>query len=362
MLHDKWNSLDIELRTVDTLLPGRNPILCETMGQADQLRGIISQLKGKLDACGKGASAEQPLFQFKSDLAGMEIPADVKECYQDEIGNRLAAIDLALRTTLGKEYPSREAANQAQQIYNQLQSDFITGNPRKNGTKLRSCIESADFSEKTKEQLLEQLFQHENSREIKASIVISTVSYMILIAIMISSYFFLLSGTLEFAQKDVTVFGIPLMLRDVFVKDSLAFMDGLINGFVVFGRCFGDIFKDSFFEYTGGFHYSLFGNLLWGAAGLFWVFIKQCCLGIARYFVSLVVTLFQAASIRYYIGYIIGSAIPITVSQFAFDKDKQEENVSRIKGWTAKKIFLALLVVIAVVLIIVFFAREELHF
>ncbi len=42
-------------------------------------------------------------------------------------------------------------------------------------------------------------------------------------------------------------------------------------------------------------------------------------------------------SIKYYIGYIIGSAIPIGVCQFSFDEDKQKENVERVKGWNIKK-------------------------
>lgn len=359
-LQEKWRQLDAKQRSVDTSLPERNPILCESREQAQQLQDIIDELNVKLNACGKGPSAEQPLQQLQSEVAAMDLQAEAKDYYQSEIGNRLAAIDLALRTTLGKEYPSREAANEAQQLYDQLQSAFIKGNPRKNGDKLRSRVEAADFSEKTKAELLEQLYQRENSREIKAAIVIGRISYAILIAIMVLSFFFPLTGTPALVEKDVKVFGVSLMLRDIQPTYSLRFMEGLINGLVVFGRSFGGIFVDGFHEYIGGFDSGLIGNLLWGIIGIFWVFIKQFFLGLARYCVSLVLMLFQAASVRYYIGYIIGSAIPIAVSQFAFDKDEEEENVSRIKDWTVKKIFLALLVVVAVGFIIFFFARQEL--
>lgn len=360
VLHEKWDNLDVETRSVDTLLSGRNPILCENYGQADQLRIIIAELKAKLDTCGTGTSSEQPLFQFKTELSSMDIPTEAKECYQKEIDNRLASIDLALRTALGKEYPSREAARNAQQLYNQFQADFATVNLRKHGDMLRNRIESADFSEKTKQELLERLFQHENSREIAVSKVIGAVSYVILIAIMIASYFFSLSGTPEFAQKDVKFFGVSLMLKDIKTMDSLGFMDGLKNGLMVYGRCFGDIFKNGFLEYTGGFDYGLIGNILWGVVGFFWVLIKHFFLGIARYLVSLVVTLFQTAPLRYYLGYIIGSAIPVSVSQFTFDQEEKVENVNRIKGWTTGKILLALLSIIAVILVIFYFAQQEL--
>lgn len=360
VLHEKWGSLDVELRSVDTLLPDRNPIICKNLERAEHLRMIISELKGKLDACGTGVSSEPPLLQFKTELSSMDIPVEAKECYQKEVDRRLASIDLALRTALGKEYPSREEARGAQELYDQIQADFTNGNLRKHGDTLRNSIESADFSEKTRQELLEQLFQHENSREIAVSKVIGTVSYVILFAIMISSYFFSLSGTPEFAKKDVNFFGASLLLKDVETMDSLGFMDGLKNGLLIYGRCFGDIFRNGFFEYIGGFDYGLIGNILWGVLGLFWVVIKHFFLGIASYLVSLVVTFFQTAPLRYYLGYIIGSAIPISVSQFTFDKEEEIENVNRIKGWTTGKILLALLSVATVVLVVFYFAQQEL--
>lgn len=150
------------------------------------------------------------------------------------------------------------------------------------------------------------------------------------------------------------------MIKDIQVTDELAFLDGLKNGLVVFGRSFGDIFVNGFFEYIDGFDYGLIGNVLWAFLGLFWVLIKQFLIGVARYFVSLAVTLVQTGTIPYYIGYVIGSGIPIAVSQFSFDEDKQEENVRRIKGWTVKKICVTVLLTLAVTAVIGYFVYQEL--
>ena len=359
-LHQKWTDLDLELRTVSTLLPDGKTIRCKTREQAEQLRATMQELKQRLDDCGEDVPAEQALLQFKSELSTMNIPSAAKKCYTEEIDKRLADIDLNLRTALGKEYPSREAAKEAQWLYKQIQSDFVTGNPRKNGGKFRQRIEAAEFSEPIKKELLDKLFQFENKRELQAAKILGTVSSVVLLAVVIASYFFHLSGTPEFARKDVVIRGVSLMLTDVQTVNTLTFFDGLKNGLMVFGRCIGDIFVNGFFDYTGGFQYGLIGNILWAVLGLFWVAIKHFFLGVARYLVSLVVTLIQAAPIRYYIGYVIGSAIPLAVSQLAFDEDKQEENVQRIKRWTVREICLVALVVIVVLAVTVYFAQQEL--
>lgn len=359
VLHQKWGDLDLELRTIDTLLPDGKPICCKTYEQAEQLRITIQELKQRLDTCGDRASAEQPLLQFKSELSDMNIPSAVQKCYTEEIDKRLANIDLSLRTALGKEYPSRDAAEDAQQLYKQIQSDFVTGNPRKNGGKLRQRIEAADFSGSIKKELLDELFLLENKKELRAAKILGTVSSVVLLSIVAASYFFHLAGTPEFAEKDIVIRGVSLMLTDVQAVNTLTFLDGLKNGLVVFGRCIGDIFVNGFFDYTGSFEYGLIGNILWAVLGLFWVAIKHFFLGLARYLVSLVVTLIQAAPIRYYIGYVIGSAIPLAISQLVFDEDKQEENVKRIKGWTARKICLTVLAVIIIFAVIMYFVWQE---
>jgi len=359
-LHQQWVSLDKQMRSVSTLLPNNKKISCKTIEQAEQLRPIVQELKQRLDGCGEGAPAESSLAQMKTDLAAMLVPSALRDCYVDEIDNRLAAIDTELRTTLGKEYATREDAREAERQYHQIRADFTTGNPRKNGAKFRERIESIDVTDEIREELLGELFQLENAREIKVAKTFSTVSGIILVTIIVASYIFHLSGTDEFARKDVIVKGVSLMITDIQQTDELSFLDGLKNGLVVFGRSFGDIFVNGFFEYTGGFTYGLLGNVLWAFWGLFWVFIKQVLLGIARYFVSLVVTIIQTAPIRYYIGYVIGAAIPLAVSQLSFDEDKQEENVKRIKGWSIKKICLTILVILAVVAVTIYFVQREL--
>lgn len=129
------------------------------------------------------------------------------------------------------------------------------------------------------------------------------------------------------------------MVTDVQIVDSFTFVDGLKNGLVVFGRCLGDVFVNGFSDYVGGFDYGLLGNIIWAFLGLVWVAFKHFLIFIPRYFVSLVITLFQSAPITYHIGYVIGSAVPLAVSQLCFDEDKQEENVRRIKGWTKRRFF-----------------------
>ncbi|NBH78851.1 hypothetical protein D3Z52_11835 [Clostridiaceae bacterium] len=335
-LHRKWNELDRQLRTVAPL-PDGSSFLCETPQQAQQLRPLVQQLSQRLEDCGKDASAEIPLFQLKEDVNAESLPPSVADSYRSEIDNRLTAIDLELRTTLGKEYSSREAARAAEQLYQQIRADFAAGNPRQDSALFRHRIEDADFSDEAKSELLNELFQYENAKELQTAKVFSTFSSIALLAIVIASYFFPLSGTAAFAQKDVTVKGVSLMLTDVHVTDSLTFVNGLINGLVVFGRCIGDIFVNGFFEYVRGFDFGLIGNILWAVLGLLWLPIKHIIIGIVRYLVSLIVTFFQDASFRYYLGYIIGTAVPFAVSQLSFDEDKQEENVKRIRGWTAKK-------------------------
>lgn len=354
-LQSRWDQLDITLRTVDTLLPNHTTILCETPAQAERFRVIAQELSQRLQDCGEGYTAEQPLQTLQRQLISDGTPPKLLKAYQDEIAAQLAQIDLTLRTTLGKVYPTREAARAAEATYDQIRADLEAGNPRKNGDKFRQRIEAADLSEETKRELKDELFQLENAKELKTAKTFSTITSAIILAIVIGSYFFSLSGTVEFAHKDVIVRGVSLMVTDVEVVDHFTFVDGLKNGLVVFGRCIGDIFVNGFFEYIGGFSYGLIGNIIWAFLGLFWVVIKEFFIGIGRYFVSLVVTLLQAAPITYYIGYVIGSAIPLAATQFNFDEDTQEENVKRIKGWKLHKIIFTVLIIVALAAASIYF-------
>lgn len=357
-LHQKWKDLDKNLRTIDPQLPNQDPLVCETRQEAEQLQSQIQTLDHELDAC--GTTDEKALLTFRSKLSDKNFSPVLVRCYQAEVDRRLTAIDLALRTTLDKEYPSREAARAAEEEYESIQPTFSQESPRKNPVEIRKRIENADFSESIRRQLLDQLFQYENAVELKTAKVFTAISTIIIFAIVIGSYFFQLSGTEEFSRKDVIVKGVSLMITDVQVDNDLTFLDGLKNGIVVFGRSVGEIFVDGFFDYIGGFDYGLLGNILRGFLGLIWVILKEFILFIPRYIVSLIVTLIQQASISYYIGYVIGAAIPIAVSQLNFDEDTPEENVKRIKGWTAKKVLLCIVAIVLVALISVHFILNEL--
>ena len=356
-LHQKWVELDEALRTVYTGLSAPESLLCDTSEEAKRLQPIAQHLQKQLVSFAE--LDESSLLSFKARLLEKDLPSFFVQCYLSEADSRLAAIDLTLRTALGKEYPTREAAKAAKKEFEAIQSLFTEGNPRKNGLSIKKRIENADFSDEIKSQLTGELFQYENAAELKTAKAFSSISSIILLVIVIGSFFFQLSGSIEFSQKDVVFKGVSLMVTDVQVDPDLSFVDGLKNGLVVFGRCVGDIFVNGFSSYIGGFDYGLIGNILWAFLGLMWVFFKEILIFLPRYFVSLIMTLFQAASLKYYIGYVIGSAIPIAVSQLNFDEETPEENVKRIKGWTFKKVSLVCLIAVFVLVICVYFILNE---
>ena len=203
------------------------------------------------------------------------------------------------------------------------------------------------------------MFQLENEKELKTIKMFSSISSMIILFIVIGSYFFQLSGTASFMDKEVTVFDVSLKVMDIQIVDDFTFIDGLKNGLVVFGRCIGDMFVNGFWDFINGFSYGWIGNILWFFLGFFWIVIKQVFIAIPKYLVSVGATFFQSASISYYIGYIIGSVIPIGVCQFSFDEDKQKENVERIKGWNIKKISMVIFAVLIMVAVSIYFIWSE---
>ncbi len=358
-LHQEWTELDDQLRSVSTLLSDGKSIRCKTYQQAEQLRPKVEDLKRRLDNCGEGLASESALMALKNSIKSDSLPSALIECYCNEIDRKLAEIDHIARTFLDKEYPTREAARKAEEAYCQIDAELWTGNPRKNGDMFRKRIQEADFSDTAKQQLLDKLFQAENARELKTAKIFSTFSTVVILAIVIGSYLFSLSGTLEFSHKNVVVKGVSLMVRDIRVVNNLGFIDGLKNGLVVFGRCFGDVFADGFLVYINGFNYGWVGNALWLILGFIWVFLVEILILLPRYLISLVLTFLQRAAFPYYIGYIIGSAIPLAVSQLNFDEDEQEENVKRIKSWTAKKIGTACLVLAVLLIVTIYFIQNN---
>lgn len=354
-LHQKWIELDSQLRTVSTLLPSGKSIRCKTYQQAEWLRPKVEELKRQLDACGEGQSAEIPLSELKDTIDGNGLPSALIECYQEEIDGRLAEIDRVARTVLGKEYPTREAAQAAEYTYQQIERDLQTGQPRKHGEEFRRRIQNADFSDTVKQQLMDKLFQAENAKELKAVKILSIFSATVILAIVIGSYFFTLSGTTEYANRSVVIRGIPLLIRKIELVEDLGFIDGFKNGLLIFGQSVWICFLEGLADYLDGFRFGLIGNVVWAFLGLFAVTFKEILVLLARYFVTLFVAFFQKAALPYYIGYMIGAAIPLAVSQLSFDEDKQEENVRRIKGWTIKKIGIAVFVVVLSISISVYF-------
>lgn len=359
-LHQKWVELDNQLRMVSTLLPGGKSIRCKTYQQAEWLRTKVEDLKQQLDACGEGQTAEAPLNELKSAISGSNLPSALAECYQREIDSRLAEIDRVARTVLGKEYPTREAAQKAEQEYQKIEADLQTGKPRKNGDVFRRRIQEADFSDMVREQLLDKLFQAENAPELKAAKIFSTFSAATLLVIVIGSYFFTLSGTAEYANRNVMIHGISLLIRKVEIVEDMGFIDGFKNGLLVFGQSVCVCFLEGLADYLDGFRFGLIGNVVWTFLGLLAIMVKEILLLLARYLVTLFVVFFQKASFPYYIGYVIGTAIPFAVSQLSFDEDKQEENVRRIKGWTVKKIVLVAVIILFALTITVYFVLTEL--
>lgn len=354
-LHQKWAELDNQLRTVSTLLPGGKSIRCKTYQQAEDLRPKAEDLKRRLDNCGEGAGSEAALMSLKSALETEALSSVLTNCYRDEIDRRLEEIDRMARTVLDKEYATREAAQAAERTYRQIERDLQTGHPRRNGEKFRKRIQDADFSDTAKQRLLDKLFQAENAKELKLAKIFSAFSAAVILAIVIGSYFFTLSGTAEYANRSVMIHGIPLLIRKVKIVEDLDFIDGFKNGLLVFGQSVCVCFLEGLADYLNGFRFGLIGNVAWTFLGLLAIVLKEILLLLARYFVTLFVAFFQKAAFPYYIGYIIGSAIPLAVSQLSFDEDKQEENVRRIKGWTVKKIVVTILLVLLSVVISAYF-------
>ena len=341
-MHRRWTELDLSLRTVAPLLNGSAPLVCSTKDEADELRAIVQKVHQRYVSCGEGISAEEQLQSFQEYLRNVELPIALKEEYEKIVCNRLKEIDLELRTALGKEYSSREAAANAQHQYHELESALEISIAPEEAEKLRAQIASLDAGDDAKNILSEKLYQRENEKEIRAVTKISNVCMVILLGIIILSYLFHVAGTVEFARNGISVLGVPLKLEDIRVVEKLTFLDGLKNGLSVFGQSIGNMVVDGFLEYIRGFDYGLLGNIAWAILGLFWVIIKQFIIVIPRYLVSLCVTFFQSASIGYYIGYIVGSAITIVICSNIVDEDEgipveQVERFKKIKSKLGKR-------------------------
>ena len=163
-MHRRWTELDLSLRTVAPLLDGAAPLVCRTKGDADELRAMVQKVHQRYVNCGEGIRAEANLQSFQEYLRDIELPTVLKEQYEKIIHNRLTKIDLELRTALGKEYVSREAAVNAQRQYHEIESALEAGIIPEEAEKLRGQIASLDAGEEAKNVLSEKLYQKENEK------------------------------------------------------------------------------------------------------------------------------------------------------------------------------------------------------
>jgi hypothetical protein len=354
ILRDRERELIDQMRSVDPLLPNVAPILCADVDEAAKMRQETEHLhRHLLDCQGAGDKMESQLLAFQHELKQADNPT--QQVYLTEVQQELSKIDLSCRTALGREYPSRDAAATALNAYDEIRAGFVAGEPRRHADELRNRIEQGDFPDEVKQELNDELFQYENAKELKTAKTFSTFSSIVLLAVIIGSFFFTIAATPEFVQKDVVVLHTSLLVQGRQVVPELSFVDGLINGLVVFGRSIGEMFTVGFHEYKAGFDHGLVGNVLWGFIGFFWQLCKQMIVVIPKYLVSLVLTCAQHGSIGYYVGYVIGSAIPLSVSQLSFNEEDSEGNVKRIKNWTFGKVLRTVLIVLAVAAVAVYF-------
>lgn len=354
ILRDRERELIDQMQSVDPLLPNVAPILCANVDEAARMRQEADRLHRQLLDCQRAEDEmEAKLLAFQQELKQVDNP--IRRVYLTEVQQELAQIDLSCRTALGREYPTRDAAAAAQHTYEEIREEFISEDLRRNADALRQRIQQGDFSEEVRQELNDELFQYENAKELTTAKTFSNFSTVVILAIIIGSFFFAIAATPEFAQKDVVVLHTSLLVQGREVVPELSFLDGLINGLAVFGRSIGEMFTVGFHEYMAGFDHGLAGNILWCFFGFFWQVCKQMFVVIPKYLVSLVLTCTQHASVGYYVGYVIGSAIPFSVSQLNFNEENSEENVERIKNWTFGKILRTILIVLAVAAVALYF-------
>ena len=174
-------ALDISMRTVTPPLPNAVSILCASAEEAAKLNAEVQELQNALSACGDGAAATGPLTAFRQRLQNG--PEDeVTRQYLSEVDQRLAQIELQSRTALGRVYDTPEQAVQAQKLYESIQRQLLAPDVKQQAAQLRCAIKAADFSDKIKNELTDQLFQAEHATLIKIltwAIIIAAAIFMI---------------------------------------------------------------------------------------------------------------------------------------------------------------------------------------
>ncbi len=269
-------SLDKRIRTVEPSLEGAGAILCDSAVEASELRQLDQEWSHQLMLLAEIPENEEALKQLEAQITAQSCRAELKKLYLAAVHSELLKADIKARTVLGKEYPTREAARNAEDTYNRIKNGIASPDIRKKAFLLRAELLKADFSEAIKKELLEELFQAENAPEIKAAKTISNIATLILLVVIAASYLMVMRGTWDFASKRVELFGNQLLINDVEISESMNFLDGAKNGLIVFGRSFGGIFVNGVKGYIAGFSgKDPLSGAAWAFLGLFWVIIKE---------------------------------------------------------------------------------------
>lgn len=92
---------------------------------------------------------------------------------------------------------------------------------------LRKVIDNAELPDDLKASLQATLFQHENAKELKTAKKLSSVSAVLLLAILGLTIAFGLKYTPALAAKNVPLFGYNLVMPAEEVSDHLGYIDGL---------------------------------------------------------------------------------------------------------------------------------------
>lgn len=162
--------------------------------------------------------------------------------------------------------------------YELLSRQVASPDAKKNAEMLRKVIDNAELPDDLKASLQATLFQHENAKELKTAKKLSSVSAVLLLAILGLTIAFGLKYTPALAAKNVPLFGYNLVMPAEEVSDHLGYIDGLRNGALVFGHAVVEIFVGAFYDYVDGFSYGFIGNIIWAFLGIVWELVKYCFL------------------------------------------------------------------------------------
>ena len=329
LMADRWDELDRKQRSVFTNLPNTEPILLDSPEAAAALQKIADQLTQGIQACKADSNPEAALQAIQDRIHAEAFPAQVRDCYAAEVQRLLDEIDLQERTAFEKEYPSRENAASAKQVYAGIESDIQKQNLQTQADALRKRIDASDLSVTAKEKLRTKLFQKEHAAQIRTAKAFGNISGWLLVGLILISYLFKLSCTVNFAHTQHMFLGISFMIRETAICPQLSFWDGMKNALVVFGHCIGEIFINGFYAYVAGFGRGLLHSIIWAVLGIFWVLIKYTVIAIPRLILCTITVFFQKGSLLYYAGYLLGMYLLLRVLLAYLNKGEEEARIRK---------------------------------